>query len=130
MAPMAQLMMARVAGKNLMRVMSYAAVPILLGPLLGPVIAGAILQYASWRWLFLININLPIGILAVTLAFCFLPDDHNQRVDCRELDLIGFLLLSPGLVLFLYGSDHMGEHAGMAALLLSVILLAAFSVKP
>ena len=93
MAPMAQLMMARVAGKNLVRVMGYAAVPILLGPLLGPVIAGAILQYASWRWLFLIN--LPIGILAITLAFCFLPDDHDQRVDSRELDLIGLLLLSP-----------------------------------
>jgi EmrB/QacA subfamily drug resistance transporter len=127
MAPMTQLMMARVAGKNLARVMGYAAVPILLGPLLGPVIAGAILQSASWRWLFLIN--LPIGILAVTLAFCFLPDDHDQSVDRRELDLIGFFLLSPGLVLFLYGSDHLGEHAGMTALLLSVILLAAFFRK-
>jgi MFS family permease len=107
--------------------MSYAAVPILLGPILGPVIAGAILQYASWRWLFLIN--LPIGILAVTLAFCFLPDDHGQTAGRRELDLIGFLLLSPGLVLFLYGSDHLSEHAGMAALLLSGILLAAFFRK-
>jgi EmrB/QacA subfamily drug resistance transporter len=127
MAPMAQLMMARVAGKNLVRVIGYAAVPILLAPLLGPVIAGLILQYASWRWLFLIN--LPIGILAVALAFRFLPDDHDQRLDHRELDLIGFFLLSPGLVLFLYGSDHLGEHAGMAALLLSVVLLAAFFRK-
>jgi MFS family permease len=113
--------------QEFVRVMGYAAVPILLGPILGPAIAGAILQYASWRWLFLIN--LPIGILAVTLAFCFLPDDHDQRADRRELDLIGFFLLSPGLVLFLYGSDHLGEHAGMAALLLSVILLAAFFRK-
>ena len=127
MAPMAQLVIARVAGKNLVRVMGYVAVPILLGPLLGPVIAGAILQYASWRWLFLIN--LPIGALAVTLASCFLPDDHDRRVGHRELDLIGFFLLSPGLVLFLYGSEHLGENAGMAALLLSVILLAAFFRK-
>jgi len=127
MAPMAQLVIARVAGKNLVRVMGYVAVPILLGPLLGPVIAGAILQYASWRWLFLIN--LPIGALAVTLASCFLPDDHDRGVDHRELDLIGLFLLSPGLVLFLYGSEHMREHAGMAALLLSVILLAAFFRK-
>lgn len=127
MAPMAQLLLARVAGKNLVRVIGYAAVPILLAPLLGPVIAGAILQYASWRWLFLIN--LPIGVLAVTLAFCLLPDDHDQRLDHRELDLIGFFLLSPGLVLFLYGSERLGEHVGMAALLLSVILLAAFFRK-
>lgn len=127
MAPMAQLMMARVAGKNFVHVMGYAAVPVLLGPILGPVIAGAILQYASWRWLFLIN--LPIGILAVALALFFLPDDHDKRVDRRELDLIGLLLLSPGLVLFLYASDHLGQHAGMAALLLSCILLAAFFRK-
>jgi EmrB/QacA subfamily drug resistance transporter len=127
MAPMAQLMMARVAGKNFVHVMGYAAVPVLLGPILGPVIAGAILQYASWRWLFLIN--LPIGILAVALALCFLPDDHDKRVDRMELDLIGLLLLSPGLVLFLYASDHLGQHTGMAALLLSCILLAAFFRK-
>src|SRR5580700_5830493 len=71
MAPMMQLMVARVAGKNLVRVMSYAAVPILLGPILGPVIAGAILQHASWRWLFLVN--LPVGVLAIVLAVLFLP---------------------------------------------------------
>ena len=45
MAPMAQMMIARAAGKHMTRVMGYAAVPILLAPLLGPVIAGAILQY-------------------------------------------------------------------------------------
>src|ERR1700724_3462372 len=51
MAPMTQMMMARAAGKQHMaRIMGYAAVPILIGPILGPVIAGAILQHASWRW--------------------------------------------------------------------------------
>jgi MFS family permease len=66
MAPMAQLMVARTAGKHLMRVVGYVAVPVLPGPIVGPVIAGAILQHASWHWLFLIN--LPIGVLAVILA--------------------------------------------------------------
>ena len=49
MAPMTQLMLVRVAGKHLVRVVGYAAVPILLGPILGPVIAGAILQHATWH---------------------------------------------------------------------------------
>jgi hypothetical protein len=40
--------------------------------------------------------------------------------------VIGLLLLSPGLVLFLYGSDHLGEQTGVTAILLSIILLAAF----
>jgi hypothetical protein len=40
--------------------------------------------------------------------------------------VIGLLLLSPGLVLFPYGSDHLGEQTGVTAILLSIILLAAF----
>jgi EmrB/QacA subfamily drug resistance transporter len=123
MAPMAQMMMARAAGKHMARVIGYAAVPVMLGPILGPVIAGAILQHASWRWLFLIN--LPVGALAILLAILFLPNDREE-ISSRELDLSGLALLSPGLVLFLYGSDHLSERIGLAALLVSVILLALF----
>jgi len=127
MAPMAQLMVARAAGKHMVRVIGYAAIPVLLGPVLGPVIAGAILQHASWHWLFLIN--LPVGVLAITLAFLFLPDDHEIKVMPRRLDLLGLILLSPGLVLFLYGSDHLRDQAGTTAIPLSVILLGSFVFK-
>jgi EmrB/QacA subfamily drug resistance transporter len=123
MAPMAQMMMARAAGKHMARIIGYAAVPVMLGPILGPVIAGAILQHASWRWLFLVN--LPVGVLAITLAVLFLPNDREEARS-RELDLPGFALLSPGLVLFLYGSDHMGERIGLTALLVSIVLLTLF----
>jgi EmrB/QacA subfamily drug resistance transporter len=123
LAPMAQMMVARVAGRHLARLMGYAAVPILMGPILGPVIAGAILQHASWRWLFLVN--LPVGVLAIVLAILFLPKDHEETRQ-RDLDLVGFALLSPGLVLFLYGSDHLGERIGKITLALSVVLLAMF----
>src|ERR1700731_1546103 len=125
MAPMAQMMIARAAGKHMARVMGYAAVPILLAPLLGPVIAGAILQFASWRWLFLVN--LPVGALAIVLAVLFLPRDHEE-LRPRDLDLVGLMLLSPGLVLFLYGSDHLGERSGLGSLLVSLALLAAFFI--
>src|ERR1700760_1442849 len=104
MAPMAQMMMARAAGKHMARVIGYAAVPVLLGPIFGPVLAGAILQHVSWRWLFLIN--LPVGLLAILLAAFFLPDDREETKS-RDLDLLGFLLLSPGLVLFLHSSEHL-----------------------
>ena len=123
LAPMAQTMMARHAGKHMARVMGYAAVPILFAPILGPVIAGAILQYASWRWLFLVN--LPVGALAVLLAVLILPKDHEE-IRPRDLDLVGLALLSPGLVLFLYGSDHLGDRTGLAALIVSIALLATF----
>jgi EmrB/QacA subfamily drug resistance transporter len=123
MAPMAQMMMARAAGKHMARIIGYAAVPVMLGPILGPVIAGAILQHASWRWLFLVN--LPVGVLAIVLAVLFLPNDREET-GSRELDLPGFALLSPGLVLFLYGSDHLGERIGLTAFLVSIVLLALF----
>jgi len=127
MAPLTQLMIARAAGKHMVRVMGYVAVPVLLGPLVGPVVAGAILQHASWRWLFLIN--LPIGVLAIVLASVFLPSHDNGTRSQRRFDLVGFLTLSPGLVLFLYGSDHMNKRGGLVLLLLSVVLLATFFRK-
>ena len=123
MAPMMHMMLTRVAGRHMARVLGYAAAPIMLAPILGPVIAGAILQHASWRWLFLVN--LPVGALAIVLAIFFLPNDREETKQ-RDLDLVGFALLSPGLVLFLYGSDHMGERIGQITLALSVVLLAMF----
>jgi len=123
LTPMAQMMMARVAGRHMARVIGYAAVPILLAPILGPVIAGAIMQYASWRWLFLIN--LPVGVLALGLAAAFLPNDRNERRK-RNLDVLGLVLLSPGLVLFLYASDNIGEWSSFWMLVAAAVLLAMF----
>ena len=123
LAPMSQMMMARVAGKHLARVLGFAAMPVVLAPILGPVIAGAILQHASWRWLFLVN--LPVGILALVLAVTFLPADRDETRR-RELDLVGLALLSPGLVLFLYGADHVTDFTGCLCLIASAISLVAF----
>ena len=123
LAPMAQMMMARAAGKRMASVMGFAAMPILIAPILGPVIAGAILQFASWRWLFLVN--LPIGVLAIFLAFLFLPNDRAETKP-RDLDLLGLALLSPGLVLFLYGSDHILDRSGFLFLAFSIVLFIGF----
>jgi EmrB/QacA subfamily drug resistance transporter len=123
LAPMAQLIMARAAGEKMARVLGFAAMPILLAPLLGPVIAGALLRFASWRWLFLIN--LPFGALALALATFFLPHDRHERRP-RNLDWFGLCLLSPGVALFLYGSEHGTALFGVAALALSTLLLIVF----
>ncbi|MFD1559680.1 DHA2 family efflux MFS transporter permease subunit [Paraburkholderia silviterrae] len=123
LAPMAQMIVARAAGKQMARVIGYMAVPVLAAPILGPLVAGAILQHASWRWLFLLN--LPIGVLALVLAWRFLPYDRTQTRP-RELDWMGLMLLSPALVLFLYGCARLGGPVGMVALPVSVTLLMAF----
>ncbi|OXI82066.1 MFS transporter [Burkholderia sp. AU33423] len=123
LAPMAQMMIARVAGQQMARVIGYVAVPVLLAPILGPVVAGAILQHTSWRWLFLVN--LPVGALALVLAVRFLPGDRDDTQP-RELDWVGLALLSPGLVLFLYGIERINEAPGIAAIVAAALLLAAF----
>ena len=122
LAPMAQMMIARVAGQQMARVIGYAAVPVLLAPILGPVVAGAILQHTSWRWLL---VNLPVGVLALALAVRFLPGDRDDTQP-RELDWVGLALLSPGPVLFLYGIERINEALGIAAIVAAALLLAAF----
>src|ERR1700688_1902933 len=70
--PVGQLMMAQVAGPRRMgRVMGIVSMPAMLAPILGPVIGGVILQILHWSWIFLVN--LPIGVLALALAWRMLP---------------------------------------------------------
>jgi EmrB/QacA subfamily drug resistance transporter len=127
LAPMAQMMLARAAGaRHMVKVMGYAALPIMLGPLLGPVLAGAILQHSSWRWLFYINV--PVGVFAVVLSMLFLPQDESET-NPRKLDFVGFLLLSPGLVAFLYGFDHMKDPASPYIFGVAVVLIGFFLMR-
>jgi EmrB/QacA subfamily drug resistance transporter len=126
LAPMTQMMIARAAGRDMARVAGYLSAPVLLAPMLGPVVAGTILQHASWRWLFLVNV--PVGALAVLLAAWFLPADP-QQAQRRSLDWIGLALLSPGLVLFLYGTERIGETAGEGALVAGILMIAAFLIR-
>ncbi len=123
MAPMAQLMIKRTAGQRFTRIAGYASIPVLLGPVLGPVIAGAILHYASWRWLFAVNI--PIGILAFLLALRFLPNDSEDYAS-RKLDWMGLILLSPGLALVLFGPDRITRPIGITSTVVGALLLTAF----
>jgi EmrB/QacA subfamily drug resistance transporter len=123
LAPLTQLMMARVAGKQMVRVFGYAAAPILLAPLLGPPIAGAILKHLSWPWLF--YVNLPVGVVAVVLAAIIIPHDESTLQE-RSFDFLGFLTLSPGLSCLLYGFERFAHRQGSTFLIIGILLLAWF----
>lgn len=125
LAPLTQLMMARVAGKQMARALGYAVVPVLVAPILGPVIAGAILEHLSWPWLF--YVNLPVGVLAVVLAASLLPADPPSA-ERRRFDALGFALISPGLVALLYGLEQATHGRGLGAVLVGAALLAGFVV--
>src|SRR3954451_1056185 len=110
--PVGQTMLARVAGPHRMgRVMSVVGVPMLLAPIAGPVIGGALVQAASWRWIFLVN--LPVGALALTLAVRLLPASSAAK-DAR-IDRRGLLLLPPALALIVYGLSDAAAHGILIA---------------
>jgi EmrB/QacA subfamily drug resistance transporter len=126
--PVGQTVLAQTAGPQRMgRVMSVIGVPMLLAPVFGPVIGGAIVDQVSWRWIFFVN--LPIGALALALAWRLMPETpaHNGRLDLR-----GLLLLSPGLAIFVYGMSEAGTSGGfggsraLAGIAVGVALVAAF----
>jgi EmrB/QacA subfamily drug resistance transporter len=124
LAPMAQMMIGRAGGKNMQRVMGYATLPILLGPILGPVLAGAILKHASWPWLFFVNV--PIGVLGIALAARMLPRDAAVA-KARQFDHAGFALISPGLVALVYGLQSAANFKGIVCIGAGMVLLAAFA---
>lgn len=121
--PLSILIMVRATGPHFARVAGYASIPFLLAPTCGPILAGALLKYASWRWLFFMN--LPIGALALLSTAAFLPRDQME-IRPRELDWVGFVLVSPGLAAFLYGIEHFADAIGLPVAICGALLLAAF----
>jgi EmrB/QacA subfamily drug resistance transporter len=98
--PLGMTIMTRAAGpERVGRVMAILGVPMLLGPIFGPILGGWLIDIASWHWIFLINV--PIGICAVIYASLVL--DRDEVHPSESFDFVGMLLLSPGLALFLYG---------------------------
>jgi EmrB/QacA subfamily drug resistance transporter len=109
--PVGQTILAQAAGPQRMgRVMSLIGVPMLLGPILGNVVGGAIVDQVSWRWIFYINV--PIGVAAIVAASRLLPEAKPQLG--QRLDLRGFALLSPGIALFLYALTEAGNHGNLS----------------
>jgi EmrB/QacA subfamily drug resistance transporter len=107
--PLGMTIMTRAAGPQRMgRLMAILGVPMLLGPILGPILGGWLIDHASWHWIFLINA--PIGVVALIYAFVALPTDSPEPSE--SFDVIGMLLLSPGLALFLFGVSSLPQEGG------------------
>ncbi|MGE0066311.1 MAG: DHA2 family efflux MFS transporter permease subunit [Solirubrobacterales bacterium] len=126
--PAVMTIMTKKAGPHRMgRVMGILGVPMLIAPLVGPILGGWLVDDVSWRWIFLINV--PIGIVAVTLAALVLERDEPQPA--HKLDWLGMGLLSPGLTLMIFGlaessSDGFGATKSWLPILAGVSLIATF----
>ncbi|WP_103341805.1 MDR family MFS transporter [Amycolatopsis sp. CA-126428] len=128
MIPVLQTLVVQAAGGRQMgRLMAAVSMPAVIAPIVGPVLGGLIVGNTSWRWIFLINI--PICLAGLVLAGRRL-DDTGQRSNVR-LDVLGLVLLSPGLAAVLYSLSrfstlHSLEPAVTVPLVLGLVLLAAF----
>jgi len=105
--PSVMTIMTKKAGPHRMgRVMGVLGVPMLLAPILGPILGGWLVDDASWRWIFFIN--LPIGVVAFVLALIVLEPDEAEPG--HRLDWLGMALLSPGLAVFIFGLAESASH--------------------
>ena len=107
--PAGMTILTRTAGpQRVGRIMGVIGIPMLLGPVLGPIIGGFLVDNASWRWIFLINV--PIGAVALVAALRILPADVPQPA--HRLDWLGLALLSPGLGAIIYGLAESNSAGG------------------
>jgi EmrB/QacA subfamily drug resistance transporter len=129
--PLGMTILTRAAGpQRVGRVMAVIGVPMLLGPIFGPILGGWLVDSFSWRWIFFINV--PIAAGALVLAMRVLPRDVPQPA--HRLDWLGLALLSPGLAALIYGLAQSGSsggfgHAKVVAPMLAGAIALAFFVR-
>ncbi|MDN6900594.1 MDR family MFS transporter [Oenococcus sicerae] len=99
--PLLTTLLVQSTGPEIMgRMMATVGLPIILGPLIGPVIGGIIVKYLSWQWIFWINV--PIAIMAILLIIWKMPNYPAQNKKAR-MDFIGITLLAAASTTMIYG---------------------------
>ncbi|TFW25250.1 MFS transporter [Duganella callida] len=112
--------------ERLINVIATLTWPALVAPVLGPPVGGFITSYASWRWIFFLN--LPLGLVALALAWWLIPD--KRAAEKRPFDWPGFLLSGSALLLLTWGAEIVGGQnpdwtEAAVCMGLGVVLLAA-----
>ena len=93
MTPVGRLVLVRSIDKHkLVDAMAWVTMPALIGPIIGPPVGGFITTYASWHWIFLINV--PIGLIGIVLATRYIEDVRVEGLE--RFDLAGMVLAGRG----------------------------------
>lgn len=113
------------------RMGAVMGVPMLFGPVLGPTLGGWLVQDASWRYIFFIN--LPIGLLGALLSSTQLREAAGRIARRERLDLVGLLLVTPAVLGVVYGLSQPGSYGWwsletVGPLAGGLVLLVAFVV--
>ena len=120
MMPVGRLVLLRTTPKSeLVGALSVVTMPALLGPVVGPLLGGAIVTFADWRWIFFIN--LPIAVIGLILVFRHVPE--VREADARPVDIPGILLTGVGLAALIFGFETLGREAVSPLLALGLFAL-------
>ncbi|MDR0805860.1 MAG: multidrug transporter subunit MdtD [Enterobacteriaceae bacterium] len=103
-----------------MAAMTFVTLPGQVGPLVGPALGGFLVEYASWHWIFLIN--LPVGIIGVLATLYLMP---NYKMPPRRFDLVGFVLLAISMATITLSLDG---HSGLGLAHSTILLLCACGI--
>ncbi len=131
MVPVGRLILLRsVPPTELIAAMVWYTVPPAIGRLAGPLVGGAIVSIASWKWIFFVNI--PFGLLAVGLAVLFI-EDVRPDLPPQRFDFPGFLLMGTGLAATLGGLETAGKGlapnwVSLSAVAVGAVLLVAYGL--
>lgn len=118
MTPVGKLALIKTFDKNeLLKAMNFAIIPALIGPVLGPLVGGYMVDFLSWHWIFLINI--PIGILGIILGAKFMP---NYKSDDVDFDLKGFMIFAAASLLLSVSLELFGNIQNTTPVLFVLIL--------
>ena len=100
-----------VGNNRIGRIMSIVGIPMTLGPMIGPIFAGLIIETASWRWLFLINV--PISVIASILLILKVPDT-KPKDNQAKIDFLGILYLVLTSISIVYGVVQASEQGSFS----------------
>lgn len=118
MVPVGRIVLLRTVPKSeLVRAMSFLSMPALMGPIFGPALGGFLVEYASWRWIFFMN--LPIGVLGVILTLRYIKNIGGGQP--QPLDLIGFLLTAVCLGTLVFCFEAVG-HSVLSPVMVAGLL--------
>ncbi len=131
MTPVGRMTLARTYGKaDLVKAMSFVAIPSLIGPMVGPVAGGFIVAYLHWSVVFFVNI--PVGLLGLYFVRRHLPDYRESQT--HPLDIAGLVLFGGGIALLSYvlevfGDNTLNGYQTLGLLALAVILLMSYGFR-
>ena len=128
MVPVGRLVLLRSIPKaQLIQAMAYLTVPALIGPIIGPPLGGFITTYASWRWIFFLNV--PLGLLGIILVMRYVGNFRDAQK--RPFDGKGFALTGSALGFLMYGFDRVGvrDWTGAVLLIVAGIVAGWFAVR-